>query len=187
MLKAACMPPHVLLHACSFFPSSLPGKLAFHPACPAPQPPSPPPSPAAHILFLSFLAIKFFLTPPMSARPGSNTAAYTPPTTQGSVPQRVADLLHLWTVYTEARPGGDKARALSVFSEEVNKRAATDAAVRGVVSTLLGNATVLGLIRVSTIGHLDHIRESFCTTAKHDSCIQGTEVRHNVPCWWCFT
>lgn len=47
---------------------------------------------------------------------GNALGGSAPPALQESVPQRDADLLHLWTVYTRApAAGGAKARALQAF------------------------------------------------------------------------
>lgn len=67
---------------------------------------------------------------------------------QQSVPQRDADLLHLWTVYLQAAAGAAKAQALASFNAEVGKRAHMDAAVRSLVQGLLSNVSVLTAIQV---------------------------------------
>ncbi|KAK9790770.1 hypothetical protein WJX73_004252 [Symbiochloris irregularis] len=73
-----------------------------------------------------------------------------PPALQESVPQRDADLLHLWTVYTRApAAGGAKAKALQAFQAEVDRRATVDLAVRAAVGNLLSNATVMEMIQAT--------------------------------------
>ena len=74
------------------------------------------------------------------------------PVSPESVPQRDADLLHLWTVYMRAPAGTPKAKALAAFRAEVDRRATVDAAVRQAVSRLLGNATVVNAMQVSVVG-----------------------------------
>ena len=78
-------------------------------------------------------------------------AGSPPPVSQESVPQRDADLLHLWTVYVRAPAGTPKAKALAAFRVEVDRRATVDAAVRQAVGRLLGNATVVNAMQVSVV------------------------------------
>ena len=65
-----------------------------------------------------------------------------------SVPQRDADLLHLWTVYQRAAPGAAKAAALEALNAETDSRAKVDAAVRHAVKLFLGQPEFLATLKV---------------------------------------
>jgi legumain len=62
---------------------------------------------------------------------------------QQSVPQREADLLHLWTEHQRAAPGAAKAAALAALNAETSKRAKIDADVRSAMRDLLTHPAVL--------------------------------------------
>ncbi|GAB4819104.1 hypothetical protein N2152v2_006150 [Parachlorella kessleri] len=64
---------------------------------------------------------------------GNDAAAWTP---LEAVPQRGADLLHLYTKYTRAT-GADKSAALRALDAEVAKRAALDRSMHAAVSALV--------------------------------------------------
>ena len=70
------------------------------------------------------------------------------PAAQNSVPQRDADLLHLWTMVERAAPGQAKASALARLSAEASKRVVTDAAVRSAVHALLHKRRTGSLLQV---------------------------------------
>ena len=71
--------------------------------------------------------------------------SYTP---QNSVPQRDADLLHLWTAVERAAPGTEKAHALARLSAEASKRVVTDVSVRAAVHALLHRRRTGTLLQV---------------------------------------
>ena len=64
------------------------------------------------------------------------------------MPQRDADLLHLWTMVERAAPGQPKAAALARLSAEASKRVVTDAAVRCAVHALLHRRRTGALLQV---------------------------------------
>lgn len=66
----------------------------------------------------------------------------------GSVPQRDADLLHLYTAYQRAPAGSAKVRALEALNLETSARAFIDKAVRVATTVLLGSPAVLSKIEV---------------------------------------
>ena len=66
----------------------------------------------------------------------------------GAVPQRDADLLHLWTAYTRAATSSKKAAALAALHAEVDKRDAVDSNIRSSVWALLQQPAVLAQLQV---------------------------------------
>lgn len=66
----------------------------------------------------------------------------------GHIPQRDADLLHLWTVFQRAAPGAPKVEALAELNAETSKRSKVDAHVRGAVQDLLEQPAVLVKLQV---------------------------------------
>ena len=66
----------------------------------------------------------------------------------GAVPQRDADLLHLWTAYTRAETPSKKAAALAALHAEVAKRDAVDSNIRSSVWALLQQPAVLAQLQV---------------------------------------
>jgi legumain len=71
---------------------------------------------------------------------------------QESVPQRDADLLHLWTEFQRAAPGARKASALAALQAETAKRAKVDADVRAAVKHLLSQPAVLSNLKEKYAG-----------------------------------
>lgn len=69
----------------------------------------------------------------------------------GSVPQRDADLLHLYTAYQRAPAGSKKVRALEALNLETSARASIDKAVRVATAALLGLPTVFSKIQVGEV------------------------------------
>ncbi|CAK0784835.1 hypothetical protein CVIRNUC_008040 [Coccomyxa viridis] len=65
----------------------------------------------------------------------------------GAVPQRDADLLHLWTAYTRAATPSKKAAALAALHAEVDKRDAVDSNIRSSVWALLQQPAVLAQLQ----------------------------------------
>lgn len=68
----------------------------------------------------------------------------------GAVPQRDADLLHLYTVYQRASGPAAKAAALAALDAEVDRRRATDGSIRSAVWDLLQQPAVLAQLQVFT-------------------------------------
>ena len=68
----------------------------------------------------------------------------------GAVPQRDADLLHLWTAYARAEAPAKKAAALAALHAEVDKRDAVDSRIRSSVWALLQQPAVLAQLQVLT-------------------------------------
>lgn len=66
----------------------------------------------------------------------------------GAVPQRDADLLHLWTAYSRAGTPSDKAAALAALHAELDKRDAVDTRIRSSVWALLQHPAVLAQLQV---------------------------------------
>ena len=66
----------------------------------------------------------------------------------GAVPQRDADLLHLWTAYSRAGTPSKKAAALSALDAEVDKRSRVDSTIRSSVWALLQQPAVLAQLQV---------------------------------------
>ena len=66
----------------------------------------------------------------------------------GAVPQRDADLLHLWTAYTRAETPSKKAAALAALHAEVDSRNAVDSSIRSSVWALLQQPAVLAQLQV---------------------------------------
>ena len=66
----------------------------------------------------------------------------------GAVPQRDADLLHLWTAYTRAQTPSQKAAALAALHAEVDRRDAVDSNIRSAVWALLQQPAVLAQLQV---------------------------------------
>ena len=66
----------------------------------------------------------------------------------GAVPQRDADLLHLWTAYSRAGTPSEKAAALAALHAEVEKRDAVDSRIRASVWALLQQPAVLVQLQV---------------------------------------
>jgi hypothetical protein len=77
----------------------------------------------------------------------------------GAVPQRDADLLHLYVAYQRAAAPAAKASALAALDAEVDRRRAVDGSVRAAVWALLQQPAVLAQLRVSLspCGHLDSL------------------------------
>ena len=65
----------------------------------------------------------------------------------GAVPQREADLLHLWTAYERAADPVAKSGALAALDAAIDGRRRTDDAVRGAVWDLLRRPAVLSLLQ----------------------------------------
>eukprot|EP00884_Botryococcus_braunii_P000248 jgi/Botrbrau1/10223/Bobra.0362s0013.1 len=61
----------------------------------------------------------------------------------GSVPQRDADLLHLYTVFQRAPAGAAKVKALAALNQETGARAYVDKAVRDATTALLKSPPIL--------------------------------------------
>ncbi|KAK9907315.1 hypothetical protein WJX75_001305 [Coccomyxa subellipsoidea] len=61
----------------------------------------------------------------------------------GAVPQRDADLLHLYTAYQRAATPADKTAALAVLDAEIDRRRAVDNGIRSAVWDLLQQPAVL--------------------------------------------
>ncbi len=80
----------------------------------------------------------------------------------GSVPQRDADLLHLYTAYQRAATPADKAAALAVLDAEIDRRRAVDDSVRSAVWGLLQQPAVLAQLQVD-----------FCQTSGMRLCCPG--------------
>lgn len=78
--------------------------------------------------------------------PAANAAAPTW-APQGAVPQRDADLAHLWHKFSTAPEGPAKAAALSQLSAETSARSRVDAAVRAAVQHLLDRTNAAALLR----------------------------------------
>lgn len=66
----------------------------------------------------------------------------------GAVPQRDADLLHLWTAYSRAGTPSEKAAGLAALHAEVEKRDAVDSHIRASVWALLQQPAVLAQLQV---------------------------------------
>lgn len=66
---------------------------------------------------------------------------------QGAVPQRDADLAHLWHKFASSPEGPAKAAALSQLSAETSSRSRVDAEVRASVQRLLDHTNALALLR----------------------------------------
>ena len=66
----------------------------------------------------------------------------------GAVPQRDADLLHLWTAYSRAGPPSEKAAALTALDAEVDKRDRVDSTIRSSVWAMLQQPAVLAQLQV---------------------------------------
>ena len=66
---------------------------------------------------------------------------------QGAVPQRDADLAHLWHKFASAPEGPAKAAALRQLSTETSSRSRVDAEVRASVQRLLDHTNALALLR----------------------------------------
>ena len=66
----------------------------------------------------------------------------------GTVPQRDADLLHLWTAYSRAGTPSEKAAALAALHAEVEKRDAVDSRIRASVWALLQQPAVVAILQV---------------------------------------
>jgi len=66
----------------------------------------------------------------------------------GAVPQRDADLLHLWTAYSRADKPSKKAAALAALHAEVDKRDRVDSTIRSSVWALLQQPAVLTQLQV---------------------------------------
>ena len=64
-----------------------------------------------------------------------------------AVPQRDADLLHLYTKYTRAT-GADKSAALRALDAEVAKRAALDRSMHAAVGALVQKTTLVSSLQV---------------------------------------
>ena len=69
----------------------------------------------------------------------------------GAVPQRDADLLHLWTAYSRAGTPSEKAAALSALDAEVDKRDRVDSTIRSSVWALLQQPAVLAQLQVPAL------------------------------------
>lgn len=70
----------------------------------------------------------------------------------GAVPQRDADLLHLYTAYQRAAGPVAKAAALAVLDAEIDRRRATDNSIRSAVWDLLQQPAVLAQLQVCNTG-----------------------------------
>ena len=66
----------------------------------------------------------------------------------GAVPQRDADLLHLWTAYTRAETPTKKTAALAALHAEADKRDTVDSNIRSSVWALLQQPAVLAQLQV---------------------------------------
>ncbi|CAL8462896.1 g2430 [Coccomyxa elongata] len=66
----------------------------------------------------------------------------------GAVPQRDADLLHLYTAYQRAAGPAAKAAALAALDAEIDRRRATDNSIRSAVWDLLQQPAVLAQLQV---------------------------------------
>ncbi len=66
----------------------------------------------------------------------------------GAVPQRDADLLHLYTAYQRADGPAAKAAALATLDAEIDRRRATDDSIRSAVWDLLQQPAVLVQLQV---------------------------------------
>lgn len=76
----------------------------------------------------------------------------------GAVPQRDADLLHLWTAYSRADKPSKKAAALAALHAEVDKRDRVDSTIRSSVWALLQQPAVLTQLQVLKV----HLTASCC-------------------------
>lgn len=82
----------------------------------------------------------------------------------GAVPQRDADLLHLWVAYQSAAKPAAKAAALAKLDAEIDRRRATDSSIRAAVWNLLQQPAVLVQLQVCNDWHENHSRfPTFCT------------------------
>lgn len=72
----------------------------------------------------------------------------------GALPQRDADLAHLFHRYTAAAQGPAKAAALRELNVEVSRRAEVDAGVRAAVGHLLARTNALALLAARYSGQL---------------------------------
>lgn len=72
----------------------------------------------------------------------------------GAVPQRDADLLHLWTAYSRAGTPSEKAAALAALHAEVDKRDRVDSTVRSSVWAMLQQPAVLAQLQVAASARL---------------------------------
>ena len=75
----------------------------------------------------------------------------------GAVPQRDADLLHLWTAYARASGHVAKSGALAALDAAIDARAAVDGAVRAAVRGLLRQPAVLALLQARMPAHLEDL------------------------------
>ncbi len=66
----------------------------------------------------------------------------------GAVPQRDADLLHLWTAYSRAGTPSEKAAALAALDAEVDARNRVDSTIRSSVWAMLQQPAVLAQLQV---------------------------------------
>ncbi|KAK9806827.1 hypothetical protein WJX72_004028 [[Myrmecia] bisecta] len=66
-----------------------------------------------------------------------------------AVPQRDADLLHLWTAFNRAATSGEKARAMAALDAEISSRARIDKGVRTAVADLLMQPEVMATMQAT--------------------------------------
>jgi hypothetical protein len=97
---------------------------------------------------------------------------------QESVPQRDADLLHLWTVFERAAPGGAKAKALKQLQIETSKRAKVDGVVRDAVKHLLSQPAVLSILKAHP-----HPSSPWSPTISLSPCLLSSR-KDPCPGWW---